>query len=211
MNNIQKVGGYASLLTGLAFLAILVIDFAVLAPQGFAGPDTPPDRVMALVANSAVPFQLLDVFSMLASITLILSALAVRKRLAGAPTRMLLALIAASIASTLIIAVSAADFSGTPIIAAAQDVAVFRASTALIDGLLNGGIFALGWMVLLWGWAGLGTKSLPTMLCYVLLLTGILGILAFVITILGILVVVLNVVWGLWLGIILLQQPKPTA
>src|SRR5881396_2054469 len=125
MNNIQKLGGYASLLTGLGFMAILVIDFAVLAPQGFAGPDTPPDRVMALVANSAVPFQLLDVFSLLASITLILGALAVRERLDGAPTRMLLALIAASIASTLIIAVSAADFSSTPIIAAAHDVAVF--------------------------------------------------------------------------------------
>jgi hypothetical protein len=68
----------------------------------------------------------------------------------------------------------------------------------------------MGWMLLLWGWAGLGTRGLPAMLCYALLLTGILGILAFVITILGILVVVLNVVWGLWLGIILLRQPKPT-
>jgi len=42
-----------------------------------------------------------------------------------------------------------------------------------------------------------------------LLLTGILGILTFVITIFGIFVVALNVGWGLWLGYVLLRQPKP--
>ena len=209
MNNMQRLGGYASLLTSFAFFAILVIDFAILAPQGFTGPDTPLDLVMALAANSSVPFRLLDLMTMLFSVTLVLSALAVRERLSdGAPNRMRLAVIAASIASALFIAVSAIDFSSTPSIAAAGDLSAFRASTAITDGMLNGGIFALGWTTLLWGWAGLGTKGLPAMLCYVLLLTGILGVLAFVITILGILVVALNVVWGFWLGYVLVMRPK---
>lgn len=206
----QRLGGYASLLTGLAFIAILVIDFAILAPQGFAGPGTSPELVLALVNKSAVPFQLLDVFSVLGSVTLLLSALAVQERLrAGAPNQMRLAVIAASIASALILLLSAADFSSTPIIAGTQNATILQASLALTDGMLNGGIFALGWMLFLWGWAGLDTKGLPKLLCYVLLLTGILGIVAFVITILGILVVILNVIWGFWLGYVLLRQPNP--
>jgi len=211
MNNLQKLGGYASLLVGLTFIAILVIDFAVLAPQGFVGPGTSPDVVMALVNNSAVPFQLLDVFSVLGSVAFLLSALAVRERLGvSAPNQMNIAVIAAATAGALMLAVSAADFSSTPIIAAANDVSAFRASLAILDGIFTGGIFAWGWTVLLWGWTGLSTKQLPAMLCYMLLLTGILGILSFAITIFGILVVVLNVVWGLWLGSILLRQPSPT-
>ena len=66
MKNIQRLGGYASLFLGFGFIAILILDFAVLAPQGFAGPDTPPELVMALVNTSAIPFQLLDIFSVLA-------------------------------------------------------------------------------------------------------------------------------------------------
>src|SRR6185503_5084909 len=52
-------------------------------------------------------------------------------------------------------------------------------------------------------------SELASRLCYLLLLTGILGILTFVITIFGIFVVALNVGWGLWLGYVLLRQPKP--
>ena len=209
MKNMQRLGGYASLLTGLGFFGIMVIDFAILAPQGFAGPDTPAEEVMALAAKSATPFQLLDFITMLFSITFILAALAVRERLGdSAPNQMLMALIAASIASALFIAIGAIDFNSTPSIAAANDVSAFRASIAITDGMLNGAIFALGWMLLLWAWAGLATKGLPVMLCYLLLLTGFAAILAFVIPILGLLVIVLNAVWGFWLGYVLLRQPK---
>ena len=210
MKNIQRLGGYASLLLGFGFITILIIDFAVLAPMGFAGPDTPPELVMALVNTSAIPFQLLDIFSMLGCSALVLTVLALRERMASdAPNHMRLAVIAATIASALMVVVSTADFRSIPILAATNDVSTFRAITSLLDGIFNGGIFAWGWTVFLCGWAGLQTAKLPARLCYLLLLTGILGILTFVITIFGIFVVALNVGWGLWLGYVLLRQPKP--
>src|SRR5436309_15928184 len=106
MNALQRTGGYAALVTGVLFVAILVIQFAILAPLGVAGPDTPPEKVLAVVtANSTAPFLALDLITTLFGVTLMLGALAVRERLrAGAPDRMRLAVIAASIGSALFLA-----------------------------------------------------------------------------------------------------------
>jgi hypothetical protein len=80
MNSIQKVGGYAALVTGVQFVAILIIQFGVLAPLGIAGPGTPPDKVLAVAANSTSPFLIQFLITGLFSITLLLGALAVRER-----------------------------------------------------------------------------------------------------------------------------------
>ena len=212
MNNMQKVGGYAALVTGVQFVAILVIQFGILAPQGVSGPDTPPGTVLAVAANSPTPFLILNLVVALFSITLVLGALAVRERLqAGAPNRMRVAVIAASIGSALFLATGITSFGGFPPIVAANDLAAFRILNAVTQGLINAAIFAYGWTGLLWGWAGLSTKGLPAVLCYILLLAGVVSVLAFVIPILGLLVVVINVVWAFWLGYVLLTQPATMA
>ena len=209
MNNLQRVGGYAALVAGVQFVAILVIQFGVLAPLGVAGPDTPPDKVLAVVAaNSTTPFLALDLITAAFSITLILGALAVRERLqAGAPNRMRLAVIAASVGSALFLASGITSFTGFPPIVAAKDATAFRTLDAATNGLILAAIFAFGCVGLLWGWAGLSTKGLPTVLNYVLLLAGVVAVLAFVIPIFGLVGVVINVVWAFWLGYVLLTQP----
>ena len=212
MNNMQKVGGYAALVTGLQFVAILVIAFGVLGPQGVAGPDAPADKVLAVAAKSATPFLIDNLVTMLFSITLVLGALALRERLqAGAPNRMRIAVIAASVGSALFLANGVISFSGFPPIVAANDLAAYRILNAVTQGLINAAIFAYGWTGLLWGWAGLSTKGLPAVLCYILLLAGVVSVLTFVIPILGLLVVVINVVWAFWLGYVLLTQPATMA
>jgi hypothetical protein len=210
MYSMQKVGGYAALVTGVQFLAILVIQFAILAPLGVAGPDTPPDKVLAVVtANSTTPFLALDLNTAAFGITLILGALAVRERLqAGAPNRMRLAVIAASIGSALFLASGITSFTGFPAIVVANDASAFRTLTAATNGLILAAIFAFGWVAVLWGWAGLSTKGLPTGLNYVLLVAGVIAVLAFIIPIFGLLGVVVNVIWAFWLGYVLLQ-PAP--
>lgn len=209
MNSMQKVGGYAALVTGVQFVAILVIQFAVLAPLGYTGPDTPPDKVLALVtANSTTPFLILNLIGALFSITIVLGALALRERLqAGAPNRMRIAVIAASVGSALFLASGIMSFSGFPPIVVANDPVGFRILTAVTNGLSYAAIFAFGWTALLWGWAGLSTKGLPAGLNYVLLLAGVVAILAFLIPILGLLGLVINAVWAFWLGYVLLTKP----
>ena len=197
MNNLQKVGGYAALVTGVQFVAILVIQIGVLAPLGVAAPTTPPDNVLAVAANSAAPFLILNLITALFSITLLLGALAVRERLqAAAPDRMRLAVIAASIGSALFLASGITSFTGFPPIVAANDASAFRTLDAVTNGLIVSAIFAFGWVALLWGSAGLSTKGLPTGLNYVLLLAGAIAVLAFIIPIFGFLGVVINVEIG---------------
>jgi len=209
MNNMQKAGGYAALVTGVQFLAILVIQFVVLAPLGIAGPGTSPDKVLAVAANSTTPFLVQFLITGLFSITLLLGALAVRERLqAGAPNRMRLAVIAASIGSALFLAYGITSFTGFSSIVAANDASAFRAVDTVENGLIVSAIFAFGWVALLWGSAGLSTKGLPTGLNYVLLVAGVIAVLAFIIPIFGLLGVVINVIWAFWLGYVLLQ-PAP--
>ena len=211
MNTMQKVGGYATLLTCVLFVAILVIAFGVLGPQGVT-PDAPADIVLAVGAKSITPFQIDNLITMLFSITLVLGALAVRDRLqGGAPNRMRVAVIAASVGSALFLAGGIISFDGFPPIVAANDLAAFRILSAVTQGLVNGAIFAFGLTGLLWAWAGLSTKGLPALLCYILLLAGVVAVLAFAIPIFGLLGVVINVVWAFWLGYVLLMQPATMA
>lgn len=208
MNKIQKAGGYATLVTGVQFAAILVIAFGVLGPLGVTGPDTPADKVLAVAAKSPTPFLIQNLITMLFSITVVLSALALRERLqAGAPNRMRIAVIAASVGSALFLASGIISFGGDPPIVAANDLAAFRILNAVTQGLLTSAIFATGWTLLLWGWAGLSTKGLPTVLNYILLVSGVVAVLAFVIPIFGLVGVAINVVWAFWLGYVLLTKP----
>src|SRR2546426_8876432 len=142
MNNMQKVGGYSALVTGLQFVAILVIAFGVWGLLGVT-PDAPPDKVLAVAAKSITPFLIENLVTMLFSITIVLGALALRERLqAGAPNRMRVAVIAASVGSALFLASGVISFSGFPPIVAANDLAAYRVLNAATEGLLNAAIFA---------------------------------------------------------------------
>ena len=77
------------------------------------------------------------------------------------------------------------------------------------NGLLLAAICAAGWSTFLWGWAALSAKALPRLLTYLVLLAGVVAFLTFLIPLLGILGPVLNIVWSLWLGVVLLQTKKP--
>ena len=211
MNSMQRVGGYASFVTGIQFMAILVIAFGILGPLG-VNPGTPPDEVLAVAAKSSTPFLIQSLVVALFSITVVLSALAVRERLqAGAPNRMRIAVIAASVGSALFLGGGITSFGGLPAIVAANDLAAFRVLDVVYQGLLTSAIFATGWTLILWGLAGLSTKGLPTGLNYIMLVGGVVAVLAFAIPIFGLLGVVINVVWAFWLGFALLRQPAAMA
>jgi hypothetical protein len=216
MKGFQKIGGYAAILQGLMFIVILVIQFTVLAPQGLAGGNADPAKVVAFAATSPTPFLILNLILVVFSITIILVVLALFERLqAGAPNRMRLAVIAATVASALFLASGLTSFTGFPPIVSLPDTAAAiagqRALNAVTNGLLQGAVFAAGWQGLLNGWAALSTKGLPSLLGYLLVLAGLLGIAGVFVSILGLIGLVVNVVWGLWLGYVLLTQPSPLA
>jgi hypothetical protein len=210
MSKTQKWGGYAAIVTGLVFAAILVIQFAVLAPQG-EGPTATPEVSLGVATRLTSVYLVQSLFNLVFAITLVMGAMAVRERLGpGAPNRMRLAVTAASIAGALFIANGAISFTALPGVVAAHDVVAYGIVGIVLNGLLYGAIFAFGLTALLWGWAGLATRGLPTGLNYVLLLAGVAAVLAVVIPILGLLSLFINVIWAFWLGYVLLMQPAPT-
>jgi len=206
---LQKIGGVGSI--GFACLCVIYLVFFLLVfPRlGFVGPSDWIDPVKSNAAwnTSPITFILINLESILLSIALILIALALRERMqAGVPNLMRMVVIGVSIACVLWLASALIDITGNPLIVSAQDVSAKRAVIAMYFGLIFAGDHAWGWVLLLIGWAALKTKSLPRILSYLSLLGGILGILEFAVQPLMFVFIFLGIVWGVWLGVVLLRS-----
>src|SRR6266852_9930155 len=146
MNNMQKVGGYAAVIQGLGFVALLLIILGFELPQGL-GPGASAAKEIAVAASSPTPFLALNLIVVLFGITITVNSLALYERLqAGAPNRMRLAILAAAIASALFLANGITSFTAFPPIVtmpvAAAAVSAFQAVNAVTQGLLLAAIFA---------------------------------------------------------------------
>lgn len=95
---------------------------------------------------------------------------------------------------------------GMPSIVSAKDASAFRAVMAMSLGLSTAGDTALGWALLLIGWAALKTKGLPRILSYFSVLKGVVMILEFAVQPLMIVGLLLGIVFYPWLGIVLLRS-----
>jgi nitrate reductase NapE component len=205
---LQKIGGYASLVQAFLsafFLCVLIVVFPRL---GLVGPSDYNDPLKGIAASSASPitFLLLSLDYVLLSIAFILIVLALRERIqANAPNLLLLSVIGASIFSALNLAAGIIGFSSLPSIASAKDVSAYRAVMGVYLSLNTAGYHALGWALLLIGWAALKTRCLQRILSYLLVLAGIFSILMIAVGPFGFVVLLLGIAWGLWLGVVLLR------
>lgn len=213
MKSMQKVGGIAALLQALAFVALLVLILAVLPSLGIANPDDFFDPAKAIPAVTSAPAAVLNLLQMFFSLSIVVVTLALRERLqAGAPSRMRMAVVAASIASALFLSTGILHFVGAGELGtiASRDQAaaanVYLAVNTVTDGLIAGAIFAAGWSFLLIGWAGL-KGGLPKLLSYILMLGGVLAVLGFLVPPFGLFGPVVNIVWSVWLGLVLWREP----
>jgi len=213
MNSIQKVGGYAAIVAGVQYVVILMFVFGMLVPYPGLHTDTSrlvdeDKNTIVAMANSPTPLLIQSLITALFSITLLLVALALREHLQnGAPNRMRIAVIVASVTSALGLASCMIAVTGFPLIAAANDLVAFRILSHVTRGLWSASVFACGWMIFLCGWAGLSTKKLPLGLSCVLLLAGMFSIQGVFVVIFETLSLVLNVVWTFWLGYVLIKPP----
>jgi len=206
---LQKIGGFGSI--GSAFLCAiyLVILLLVFPSLGLVGPSDWNDPVKGLDAGSASPitFFLLNLESILWSIAFILIVLALRERMqASAPNLMRIAVIGVSITSALSLAAGLIGIVGMPSIVSAKDASAFRAVMAMFFGLITAADHALGWALLLSGWAALKTAKLPKILSYGLVIKGVVMILEFTAQPLTLVGLLLGIVFWPWLGIVLLRS-----
>jgi hypothetical protein len=206
---LQKIGGVGSI--GFACLcAIFLVFFLLVCPRlGLVESSDwiDPVKVNAAWSTSPITLVLLNLEPLLFSIALILIALALRERMqAGVPNLMQVVVIGVSIAGALLLASALIQITVSPAIASAQNLSTRRAVTAICLGLLFAGDHALGWVLLLIGWAALKTKELSRILSYLLMLYGIIVILEFAVYPFMFVGVILGIIWGVWLGVVLLRS-----
>jgi len=206
---LQKVGGFGSIGTAILLVIALVIMLFVFPHLGLVGPSDWFDPVKGLNAASTSPitFFLFNLVNILWSIAVILIVLALRERMqASAPNLMRIALIGVSIACALWLSGGLIGIVGMPSIVSAKDVSAYRAAMGVLFGLFSTGDHAMGWALLLIGWAALRTGGLPRILSYFSVLKGIFMILQFVAQPLMVVEMLLGIVFYLWLGIVLLRS-----
>jgi len=206
---LQKIGGFGSIVSAFLMVIFLVFLLVVFPRLGLVELSDWFDPVKGLDAGSASPttFFLFNLEVILWSIAFILIVLALRERMqASAPNLMRIAVIGVSIACALWLAAGLIGIIGMPSIVSAQDASAFRAMMGVYFGMSTAGDFAMGWALLLIGWAALKTKGLPQMLSYFSVLSGVVMILDFVVHPLMLVSLMLGVVFCLWLGIVLLRS-----
>lgn len=211
MKNIQKMGGFAALLMAAAYITIMAIFIMVLKYQTI----TDPMQKMALVVEQPNMFFLTNLLGyVFFGVFLVILSLALNDRLKDASKGMVQVAVAFGIiwAGSLIASGMVANAGITPTVALyASDPALASNNWSLIETLSGGlgnanGEILGGLFTLLISWAALKSGKLPKALNILGLLLGLVGLVSLVpmlnnlATVFGL----LQIVWFVWLGIILL-------
>ena len=222
---LQKLGGYASIISVCAVVLTVGIAALTLAPRvgqpAFSTTPVDPLKYMAAYDSSPNAFRVSQPFGVIMAVALVLVALALQERMRSkAPNLTRLAVIAASVAFALTLAGTLIVGAGMPTIAHAKDVSAYRALTAVQNGISLAGLNAWGWALLFMGFAVLRTRALPRVLGYVCLICGILLAIGLVMptiplpNIAGLVIVLatvaLNIIGAIWLGVVLIQKQEPS-
>ena len=218
--NMQKMGGIAALyeaavyVLGMVFF-LLVVDYPSVVD--------PVEKVALLVDNQAIIYIMYLLLYVGSGIFLVVLALALYERLkAGSPAIMQIATAIGLIWACVVIASgyvynmgidTVVDLYGTD---PAQAVTVWLAIESVAHGLggVRGEILGGIW-VLLASWAALRAGGLPRVLNYLGVVIGVAGILSAVPALselgLGIIFALGQIVWFIWLGIVMLRSSPSAA
>ena len=218
MNGLQKTAGIASIIQAAGYIVILLFVLVLLPIYGIKPGDlNSPDKVLPVVTFPVLKeyYSLFLVFGLTIVVTL-----GVYDRLEGNPPALMQIAVAASLASA-VFWVSYAMFGSAMVSTLkslnAQNPSLsqgsFVSASIVINGLLNSAPFAGSWSLILWGWAALQTRKLPALLGTLVLAAGLIRLLMLLVpsrlgSQLNLVQVVLSVLWGIWLGFILLRGER---
>ena len=209
MKGSQRIGAYAALVQGILFIVLLILFAVVLPGQGV----TSLSQIGTDAAKAAAVAPILAVISLIvlydsASVLLVVLALYDRMQ-AGAPTRMRYAVAGSTIASALFLGQAMLGIVGGRMLGGVTDASLIGPANLafglISQSLLSAAVFAASVSSLIWAWAALATKNLPSTLSYVVLLGGVAGIVAIFVDPVQLVQFALLAIWSLWLGYVLMR------
>src|SRR3974390_1770785 len=207
---LQKIGGIAAIGLALVFVAYRA-SFSVVMPR--LGISTLSDwnnaaKVMAAFGAAPTTYFLFKLLDVIGSICFFVMVIALQERL-GTNARILNRILglATAMACSVWIAAGTTQIIAVPAAISANDPSAFRAAIQIGLGLSVAGDHIGGWILLLTGIAAVMVKGvLPRLLSYFSILIGVLFILTFAVNELGLVAALLTIVWGLWLGAVMLRR-----
>jgi hypothetical protein len=218
VNNVQKLGGFAALYLAIAYaigitLFLVVLDYPHIVE---------PAQKVALLADKPMVIYLTNlVLYVLFGVFLVALALALYERLQGVASAIIRMATAIGLiwAGLLIASGMVANAAITPVVALygkdpTQAALAWVAIESVTNGLssANGEIVGGVWMLLV-TWAAWQAKGLPKGLNYLGLLVGVVGLVSAVpgLNDLTGLFGMSQMLWFIWLGIVLLRSKPRTA
>lgn len=218
MSNLQRWGGIAALYEAAAYVVGLVFFIAVV---DYAGVDDPVQKVALLADNQTGMYIMNLVIYVIFGVFLVVLALALHERLkAGAPALMKTATALGLIWAGLVIASGMIFNIGTGVVVdlygtdPAQAATVWLAIGSVVNGIGGGNEVVGGLWLLLVSWAALQAGGLLKALNSLGVVVGAAGILSAVPALgeLGGMIFGLGqIVWFLWLGIVMLRGSSSSA
>jgi hypothetical protein len=216
MNNLQKLGGVAALITAATFIAGFVLLFTLLVPAGYFAAEVDPLQNVAFLAdNQAIMYIWYLIIYVIFGIFLVVLSLALYERLqAGSPALALIATAFGLIWAGLVIASGMVANVGAGVVIdlyghnPAQAASVWLAVNAVVVGLGGGNEIVGGVWLLLVSGAAWQARMLGKALNYLGLIVGTAGILTTVLPTLEALGAVFglgSIVWFIWVGITMLK------
>jgi hypothetical protein len=215
MKNLQKVGGIAALYAGAAYV-VGMLGFGLIV----GWPDDPVKQMAVLMDNQVIMHMLYLIVYQIWSLFLVMLAVALYQRLkAGSLAMMQVTTAIGIIWATVVIASgmiwnigmdTVVDLYGQD---QAQATTVWVAIESVCDGI-GGGNEILGgvWMLLI-SWVALRAGGLPKALSYLGIVVAAAGILSALPGLgdLGMVFGLVQIVWFIWLGIVMLRSSPSEA
>ncbi|MFO7537525.1 MAG: hypothetical protein R6X32_05640 [Chloroflexota bacterium] len=216
MNNLQKLGGVAALITAATFIAGFGLLFTLLVPAGYFAAEVDPLQNVAFLAdNQAIMYIWYLIIYVIFGLFLVVLSLALHERLqAGSPALAQIATAFGLIWAGLVIASGMVANIGTGVVVdlyghdPAQAASVWLAVNAVVVGLGGGNEIVGGVWLLLVSGAAWQARMLGNALNYLGMIVGTAGILTTVLPTLEALGAVFglgSIVWFIWVGITMLK------
>ena len=214
MNRSTKLAGVASLVQGLLFLLVPINLLVLQSAIGFTSDNDWIDPIK--IRANFLPLMVTPLIQLGLCAVVVLLVVALYDRLgATSPYLMRLSVIAAIVASGLLLLSASLEFyyralptlsTSSPTALAQYQGLILNIHKGVAEAVRLAGFFAFGWSTLLWSWAGIRSKMLSRSLCLTALLSAVLAILLPLIP----LYVIITIVWSFWLGAVLLGQKQPS-